>query len=173
MGRQRPREFQNLKPSAARLYFIFLSHFIMPLLRKKIWCDAGRVYGSTVFHATRRIPESERIWRIILVATVCLVVSKYIQRCGFFWKITHLPFVFGTNGPYRPTSSITMQPSERPWLSFGPLLAWREGVMHQWSSNEKCYTIIESTELRRTHTANRSTILFNLRGTLAFSHVER
>ena len=57
----RPREFQNLKPSAARLYFIFLSHFIMPLLRKKIWCDAGRVYGSTVFHATRRIPESERI----------------------------------------------------------------------------------------------------------------
>ena len=63
MGRQRPREFQNLKPSAARLYFIFLSHFIMPLLRKKIWCDAGRVYGSTVFHATRRIPESERIWK--------------------------------------------------------------------------------------------------------------
>ena len=45
--------------------------------------------------------------------------------------------------------------------------------MHQWSSNKKCYTIIESTELRRTHTANRSTILFNLRGTLAFSHVER
>ena len=32
MGRQRPREFQNLKPSAARLYFIFLSHFIMPLI---------------------------------------------------------------------------------------------------------------------------------------------
>ena len=63
MGRQRPREFQNLKPSAARLYFIFLSHFLMPLLRKKIWCDAGRVYGSTVFHATRRIPESERIWK--------------------------------------------------------------------------------------------------------------
>ena len=59
----RPREFQNLKPSAARLYFIFLSHFIMPLFQKKIWCDAGRVYGSTVFHATRRIPESERIWK--------------------------------------------------------------------------------------------------------------
>ena len=50
----------------------------MPLLRKKIWCDAGRVYGSTVLHATRRIPESGRIERIILVATVCLVVRKYI-----------------------------------------------------------------------------------------------
>ena len=111
--------------------------------------------------------------RIILVATVRLVVSKYIQRCGFFWKITHLPFVFGTSGPRRPTLSIAMQPSQRLWLSFGPLLAWREGAMHQRSSNKKCYTIIESTELRRTHTANRSTILFNLRGTLAFSHVER
>ena len=53
----------KFEPSAARLYFIFLSHFIMPLIWKKIWCDAGRVYGSTVFHATRRIPESERIWK--------------------------------------------------------------------------------------------------------------
>ena len=51
----------KFEPSAARLYFIFRSHFIMPLIWKKIWCDAGRVYGSTVFHATRRIPESERI----------------------------------------------------------------------------------------------------------------
>ena len=45
--------------------------------------------------------------------------------------------------------------------------------MHQRSSNKKCVTIIESTELRRTHTANRSTILFNVRGCRAFSHVER
>ena len=29
----RPREFQNLKPSAARLYFIFLSHCLMPLIQ--------------------------------------------------------------------------------------------------------------------------------------------
>ena len=173
MGRQRPREFQNLKPSAARLYFIFLSHFIMPLLRKKIWCDAGRVYGSTVFHATRRIPESERIWKDHFSSNRQTRGEQIFKRCGFFWKITHLPFVFGTSGPRRPTSPIAMQPSQRLWLSFGPLLAWREGVMHQRSSNKKCVTIIESTELRRTHTANRSTILFNVRGWRAFRHVER
>ena len=34
-------------------------------------------------------------------------------------------------------------------MSFGSLLAWREGAMHQRSSNKKCQTIIEGTELRR------------------------
>ena len=43
------------------------------------------------------------------------------------------------------------------------------GAMHQRSSNKKCQTIIEGTELRRTHTANRSTVLFNVRGWLPFN----
>ena len=125
MGRQRPREFQNLKPSAARLYFIFLSHFIMPLLRKKIWCDAGRVYGSTVFHATRRIQESTTILRIILVATVNLVVSKLYINCGLSSKIFHEPFVPGGVPLRRPTLSIAMLLVDRLIGSFASLLASR------------------------------------------------
>ena len=46
--------------------------------------------------------------------------------------------------------------------------------MHQRSSNKKCYTFIESKELRQTQTANRSTILFDMRDVLrAFSHPGR
>ena len=95
MGRQRPREFQNLKPSAARLYFIFLSHFIMPLLQKKIWCDAGRVYGSTVFHATRRIPESERIWKDHFSSNRQPRCEQIYINCGLLSKdnLRTLPFL--------------------------------------------------------------------------------
>ena len=95
MGRQRPREFQNLKPSAARLYFIFLSHFIMPLLQKKIWCDAGRVYGSRYSTATRRIPESERIWKDHFSSNRQPRCEQIYINCGLLSKdnLRTLPFL--------------------------------------------------------------------------------
>ena len=45
--------------------------------------------------------------------------------------------------------------------------------MHQRSSNKKCQTIIEGTELRRTQTVNRSTVSFNVRATRALSYSGR
>ena len=136
MGRQRPREFQNLKPSAARLYFIFLSHFIMPLLRKKIWCDAGRVYGSTVFHATRRIPESERIWKDHFSSNRQPRREQIYIKVRIFLKdrARTLPSRYK-----RSTKTNTVDrhaPSLAVFGSFGSMLAWREGAMHQRSFNK-------------------------------------
>ena len=61
-ARNRPRVFQNLKPRPPRVYFIFLSKFLMPWIRKKPWFDVRRVYGSRYSTATRRAQEPRRIW---------------------------------------------------------------------------------------------------------------
>ena len=44
----------KFEPSAARLYFIFRSHFLMPWIWKKQWFYDGRMYGSTIFHQAPR-----------------------------------------------------------------------------------------------------------------------
>ena len=35
-GRHKPRDFQNLKPRSPRVYLIFLSHILMPLIRREL-----------------------------------------------------------------------------------------------------------------------------------------
>ena len=157
------------RPNWTLRHFIFRSHFIMPLIRKKIWCDAGRVYGSTVLHATRRIQESGRIWMIIFSSNRVKSSEHIYINCGLLWEDNFHTLFVDSSGSRRPTPSVAMRLAAGSIISFGSLLAWREGAMHQRSSNKKCQTIIEGTELRRTHTANRSTVLFNVRGWLPFN----
>ena len=57
-GPSQTTRISKFEGKTAALYFIFLSHFLMPLIRRRLWFGLGMVYGSTVFHATRRIQES-------------------------------------------------------------------------------------------------------------------
>ena len=90
MARQRPRGFQNLNQAPRDCTLYFDHTFLCRWSGRNYGFYVGRVYGSTVFHATRRIQWSCRISTINLCKPCASLWANIYKGADFFeWSRTY------------------------------------------------------------------------------------